>query len=264
MATRTSSPPGSRSKSTSTSRSRSASAGNGTRRLEHPIPERPEAHPEARQARGQEAGPAGAAARGSQRSRSGRSRLPDPVPRSRRRLAGHRPCRRCRRPRDRSKRPGPGTRAPSRRRRPVPVRHRGHRQRSRVVRGARRLHGGRPHDRGRLGRQGRLVRPARCGARRLAGDARPRAQRSGRTSDHRAGPHSCSGSSASSTSPPAAPSPCSATPPRLRDGGGAIGFVVSSLLLDLLRTPYVVVPLLILLSFFGLLVITGTPVYRVP
>jgi len=50
----------------------------------------------------------------------------------------------------------------------------------------------------------------------------------------------------------------------LRDGGGAIGFVVSSLLLDLLRATVVVVPLLLLLSFFGLLVITATPLYRVP
>lgn len=50
----------------------------------------------------------------------------------------------------------------------------------------------------------------------------------------------------------------------LQDGGGAIGFVVSSLLLDLLRTPYVVVPLLVLLVVFGLLVITSTPLYRVP
>jgi S-DNA-T family DNA segregation ATPase FtsK/SpoIIIE len=50
----------------------------------------------------------------------------------------------------------------------------------------------------------------------------------------------------------------------LRDGGGAIGFVVSSLLLDLLRSAYVVVPLLLLLSFFGVLVITATPLYRLP
>ena len=50
----------------------------------------------------------------------------------------------------------------------------------------------------------------------------------------------------------------------LQQAGGAIGFLVSSLLLDLLRTPYVVVPLLLLLSFFGVLVITSTPVYQVP
>ncbi len=50
----------------------------------------------------------------------------------------------------------------------------------------------------------------------------------------------------------------------LREAGGAVGFVVSSLLMDLLRTTYVVVPLLILLVLFGLLVITATPVYRIP
>ncbi len=50
----------------------------------------------------------------------------------------------------------------------------------------------------------------------------------------------------------------------LQQAGGAIGFVVSSLLLDLLRTAYVVVPLLALLGVFGLLVITATPVYQVP
>ena len=50
----------------------------------------------------------------------------------------------------------------------------------------------------------------------------------------------------------------------IRDAGGAIGFGVSKLLDDLLRTSYVTVPLLVLLVFFGLLVITGTPVYRIP
>jgi S-DNA-T family DNA segregation ATPase FtsK/SpoIIIE len=50
----------------------------------------------------------------------------------------------------------------------------------------------------------------------------------------------------------------------LQFGGGAIGFVVSSLLLDLLRSVYVVVPVLGLLSLFGILVITATPVYQVP
>jgi len=51
---------------------------------------------------------------------------------------------------------------------------------------------------------------------------------------------------------------------QLQFGGGAIGFVVSSLLLDLLRSPYVVVPVLALIAFFGVLVITATPLYRVP
>ncbi len=50
----------------------------------------------------------------------------------------------------------------------------------------------------------------------------------------------------------------------LQQAGGAIGFVVSKLLLDLLQTPYVVVPLLLLLSTFGVLVVTATPVYQVP
>lgn len=50
----------------------------------------------------------------------------------------------------------------------------------------------------------------------------------------------------------------------LRTAGGAIGYVVASLLLDLLRSEYVVMPLLALLSFFGMLIITATPLYQVP
>src|SRR5680860_409876 len=50
----------------------------------------------------------------------------------------------------------------------------------------------------------------------------------------------------------------------LQQAGGAVGFVVSKLLMDLLQTAYVVVPLLALLSLFGLLVVTATPVYQVP
>jgi S-DNA-T family DNA segregation ATPase FtsK/SpoIIIE len=49
----------------------------------------------------------------------------------------------------------------------------------------------------------------------------------------------------------------------LQDAGGAIGYVVSTLLSDLL-TQYVATPLLVLLSIFGALVVTGTPVYAVP
>jgi S-DNA-T family DNA segregation ATPase FtsK/SpoIIIE len=60
------------------------------------------------------------------------------------------------------------------------------------------------------------------------------------------------------------PQPLAGDATDLQNGGGAVGFVVSSLLLDLLRTAYVVVPLLLLLAFFGLLVITATPLYRVP
>ena len=50
----------------------------------------------------------------------------------------------------------------------------------------------------------------------------------------------------------------------LQQAGGAIGFVVSKLLMDLLQTAYIVVPLLVLLAVFGVLVITATPVYQVP
>jgi S-DNA-T family DNA segregation ATPase FtsK/SpoIIIE len=60
------------------------------------------------------------------------------------------------------------------------------------------------------------------------------------------------------------PQPVNGDSSDLRGAGGAIGYVVSSLLLDLLRTAYVVVPLLLLLAFFGLLVVTATPVYQVP
>src|SRR3954447_11052969 len=60
------------------------------------------------------------------------------------------------------------------------------------------------------------------------------------------------------------PQPVSGDAGPLREGGGAIGYVISSLLLDLLRTPYVVVPVLLLLAFFGVLVITATPLYKVP
>ena len=60
------------------------------------------------------------------------------------------------------------------------------------------------------------------------------------------------------------PQPVSGDAGPLREGGGAIGYVVSSLLLDLLRTPYVVVPVLLLLCVFGVLVITATPLYKVP
>ncbi|MEU8227057.1 DNA translocase FtsK 4TM domain-containing protein [Kribbella sp. NPDC048915] len=49
----------------------------------------------------------------------------------------------------------------------------------------------------------------------------------------------------------------------LRDAGGAIGYFVSSFLSDLL-TQYVAAPLLVLLSIFGALVVTGTPVYTIP
>ncbi|SDD92906.1 FtsK/SpoIIIE family DNA translocase [Nocardioides lianchengensis] len=60
------------------------------------------------------------------------------------------------------------------------------------------------------------------------------------------------------------PEPVDGDTSSLQSAGGAIGFVVSSVLLDLLRTPYVVVPLLALVAFFGVLVVTATPLYQVP
>ncbi|MDH2415869.1 DNA translocase FtsK [Nocardioides sp. CER19] len=60
------------------------------------------------------------------------------------------------------------------------------------------------------------------------------------------------------------PQPQGGNAAALQDAGGAIGYVVSALLLDLLRSAYVVVPLLLLLAFFGVLVVTSTPLYQVP
>ncbi len=60
------------------------------------------------------------------------------------------------------------------------------------------------------------------------------------------------------------PQPVAGDTSPLRDGGGAIGYVVSSLLMDLLRSVGVVIPVLLLVSVFGVLVITATPLYRVP
>ncbi|QIK66100.1 DNA translocase FtsK [Nocardioides sp. HDW12B] len=50
----------------------------------------------------------------------------------------------------------------------------------------------------------------------------------------------------------------------LHEAGGAVGFVVGSLSTDLLRSTYVAVPLLVLMALFGLLVVTATPVYKIP
>lgn len=60
------------------------------------------------------------------------------------------------------------------------------------------------------------------------------------------------------------PQPVLGDASNLQTAGGAIGYVTSSLLLDLMQTPYVVVPLLVLLATFGVLIITATPVYQVP
>ncbi|KRF11426.1 cell division protein FtsK [Nocardioides sp. Soil797] len=60
------------------------------------------------------------------------------------------------------------------------------------------------------------------------------------------------------------PRPVKGDTEALQQAGGAVGYVISSLLLDLLRSPYVVVPLLALLAVFGVLVIAATPVYQIP
>jgi DNA segregation ATPase FtsK/SpoIIIE, S-DNA-T family len=52
-------------------------------------------------------------------------------------------------------------------------------------------------------------------------------------------------------------------PERLRNAGGIIGYISSSLLSDLL-TVYVAVPLLILLLLFGMLVVVGVPLHQIP
>ena len=59
------------------------------------------------------------------------------------------------------------------------------------------------------------------------------------------------------------PRPSNPADGSLQDAGGAIGYFVSSLLSDLL-TQYVAAPLLVLLSIFGALVVTGTPMYAIP
>ena len=48
------------------------------------------------------------------------------------------------------------------------------------------------------------------------------------------------------------------------DAGGAIGYFISAVLVDVFRTEYVAIPLLALLTVFGLLVVTATPVYKIP
>ncbi|CUR60244.1 DNA translocase ftsK [metagenome] len=60
------------------------------------------------------------------------------------------------------------------------------------------------------------------------------------------------------------PQPVLGDATNLQSAGGAVGYVTSSLLLDLMQTSYVVVPLLVLLAAFGVLIITATPVYQIP
>ncbi|CAN5570391.1 DNA translocase FtsK [soil metagenome] len=50
----------------------------------------------------------------------------------------------------------------------------------------------------------------------------------------------------------------------MQDAGGAVGFVVSALLVDLFRTILIAIPLLVLLALFGVLVITATPLHTIP
>ena len=53
-------------------------------------------------------------------------------------------------------------------------------------------------------------------------------------------------------------------PAAMREAGGAVGYLFSALLVDLLKSTYVAVPLLVLLSAFGVLIVTNTPLYAVP
>ncbi|GAA3642319.1 DNA translocase FtsK [Microlunatus ginsengisoli] len=52
-------------------------------------------------------------------------------------------------------------------------------------------------------------------------------------------------------------------PQALREAGGIIGYIASSLLSDLLSV-YVAVPLLVLLLIFGIIVVVGIPLYQIP
>ncbi len=58
------------------------------------------------------------------------------------------------------------------------------------------------------------------------------------------------------------PRPADAT--AMADAGGAVGFLFSALLIDLLKTPWVVAPILVFVVLFGVLVVTGTPLHQVP
>ena len=50
----------------------------------------------------------------------------------------------------------------------------------------------------------------------------------------------------------------------MREAGGAVGYIGSAMIADLFRSTLIAVPLLVLLTFFGLLVVTATPVYQIP
>lgn len=52
--------------------------------------------------------------------------------------------------------------------------------------------------------------------------------------------------------------------PDMSEAGGAVGFLFSAILVDLLKTGWVVAPILGLVVVFGVLVVTATPLYAVP
>ena len=60
------------------------------------------------------------------------------------------------------------------------------------------------------------------------------------------------------------PRPSDIDPNAMGEAGGAVGYLFSALLVDLLKTTYVAAPLLVLLIAFGILVVTNTPLYAVP
>ena len=60
------------------------------------------------------------------------------------------------------------------------------------------------------------------------------------------------------------PRPSDPDPDAMREAGGAIGFLFSAIPMDLLKSGYVVSPILVLVVAFGVLVVTNTPVYAVP
>ncbi len=50
----------------------------------------------------------------------------------------------------------------------------------------------------------------------------------------------------------------------VREAGGAVGFLFSAIPMDLLQTAWAVAPILVLVTVFGVLVVTGTPLHAVP
>jgi len=60
------------------------------------------------------------------------------------------------------------------------------------------------------------------------------------------------------------PRPSDQDPEAMSAAGGAVGYFTSAIVIDLFRTAVVAVPLLALLAAFGLLVVTGTPVHKIP